>query len=48
MPKGPVGKREAKKPKKKDPKKLAVSAPILGSPQVEVVAKRRKPREEEE
>lgn len=48
MPKGSVPKREAKKPKKNS-KKVALTTTEFTSPDVEVVAKRRrKPRDEEE
>ena len=48
MPKGRIPKREAKKPKKKAGKAVAV-APLadFASPEVEVVGKRRKRRDEE-
>ena len=48
MPKGHVGKREAKKPKKKDPKKGLTPTLLETSPQVEVTGKRRKQKEEVE
>ncbi len=48
MPKGSVPKREAKKPKKKESKNVSVMPlPEFASAQVEVVGKRRKPKEEE-
>jgi hypothetical protein len=46
MPRGHAPKREAKKPRKKDAKKVASpSADEFISPEVEVVGKRKKPRE---
>ena len=47
MPKGSVPKREAKKPKKNS-KKVALTAAEFASPDVQVVKRRRKPRDEEE
>ena len=48
MPKGRVLKREAKKPKKKkDERKVIESLPAFNSPEVEVVRKRKRRREEE-
>ena len=47
MPKGSVPKREAKKPKKNS-KKIAVATGEFTSADVEVVKKRRKPRDDEE
>ena len=46
MPRGHPAKREAKKPKKKDSRKAIESLPPLTPAEVEVVRKRRKPREE--
>ena len=46
MPKGHRAKREAKKPKKKDDRKGIEPPPMFTSAQVEVVRKRKKPREE--
>ena len=49
MPKGSVPKREAKKPKKKATKSTAIMPlPDFTSAQVEVVKKRRKPREDKD
>ena len=49
MPKGSVPKREAKKPKKKATKSAAIMPlPDFTSAQVEVVKKRRKPREDKD
>ena len=47
MPKGHKPKREGKKPKRKDDKNLATMLPVFTSADVEVVKKRRKPKEEE-
>lgn len=48
MPKGHAPKRESKKPKKKkSDNPEAISTPIFASGEVEVVKKKRKPREEE-
>ena len=46
MPKGHPAKREAKKPKKKA-KKLATPSAVYAEQEVEVVRKKRKPRDEE-
>ena len=48
MPRGHAAKREAKKPKKKAVKQTSLPAPLFISAEVEVVKKRRKPRDEEE
>ena len=48
MPRGHPAKREAKKPKSKDEKKLVASPPLISPSQVEVVGKRRKTKEREE
>lgn len=48
MPKGSVPKREAKKPKKVDQKKVVVSAPIATSEGVEVTGKRRKRKSDDD
>jgi hypothetical protein len=48
MPKGHAAGREAKKPKKKPVKQIDRSAPLIATSDVEVVKKRKKPREEEE
>ena len=48
MPRGHASKRETKKPKKKSVKPVAISPPDFTSTEVEVVKKKRKPREEEE
>ena len=48
MPKGGVPRREAKKPKKKDDRKVIEPLGVFASAEVEVVRKRRKEREEEE
>ena len=48
MPKGRIPKREAKKPKKKAGKAVSVAPlPDFTAPQVEVVGKRRKPKDVE-
>ena len=48
MPKGHAPKRESKKPKKKkqDTNEI-ISSPVFGSTEVEVVKKKRKPRNED-
>ena len=46
MPKGSVPKREAKKPKKKAPKRDSYAAPVIASDAVEVVGKRRRRKAE--
>ena len=48
MPKGHAPKRETKKPKKKAEKRVVVAAPVFTSADVEVVPKRRRPREDDE
>ena len=48
MPRGHAAKRESKKPKKKPDKQPSLIAPVFTSVEVEVVKKKRKPREEEE
>ena len=47
MPRGHASKRESKKAKKKAPKPVGISPPEFASSEVEVIKKRRKPREEE-
>ena len=47
MPRGHAPKRETKKPKKKADKAV-LAPPVFTSADVEVVRKRKKPREEEE
>tara|TARA_B100000315_G_C14211426_1_gene422238 strand:+ start:415 stop:561 length:147 start_codon:yes stop_codon:yes gene_type:complete len=47
MPRGHAAKREAKKPKKKA-KKLVTPSAVYAEQEVEVVRKKRKPREEED
>jgi len=47
MPRGHASKREAKKPKKKSAKAVAISPPDFTSTEVQVIKKKRKPREEE-
>ena len=48
MPRGHASKRETKKPKKKAAKPVAVAPPILVPTDVEVIKKKRKPRDEED
>ncbi len=48
MPKGRVPRREAKKPKKTDDRKVIEPHGVFASAEVEVVRKRRKEKEEEE
>ena len=48
MPKGSVPRREAKKPKKKDDRKVIEPLGVFASAEVEVVRKRRKEKEEAE
>ena len=48
MPKGRVPKREAKKPKKKEDRKVIEPLGVFASADVEVVRKRRKEKEEAE
>ena len=47
MPKGHAPKRETKKPKKKAEKRVVVAPPVFTPADVDVVPKRRKPREDE-
>ena len=47
MPKGNVPKREAKKAKKSEAKKVIASVPIATSEGVEVVGKKRKKKDED-
>ena len=47
MPKGRIPKREAKKPKKKAKAIAAAPLPDFSPPQVEVVGKRRRPKDAE-
>ena len=47
MPRGHKPKRESKKPKKKAEKPVLASPPEFAPGEVEVVKKRRKPREEQ-
>ena len=48
MPRGDFRKRETKKPKRTVDKPVFAAPPVLTSNQVEVVKKKRKPREEDE
>ena len=48
MPKGSVPRREAKKPKKSQERKVIAVAPIVTSEGVEVIGKRRKRKEEDQ
>ncbi len=48
MARGNVPKREAKKPKKKNDKRAAVTSPVIAPEAVEIIRKRRKPRDEEQ
>ena len=48
MPRGHAAKREPKKAKKKAVKHQPLSSAVLASPDVEVIKKRKRPREEEE
>ena len=48
MPRGHAQKREVKKRKKKPDKDVGLSTPVFASTEVEVIKKRKKPREEEE
>ncbi len=48
MPRGNFRKRETKKPKKKEVKIESLPAAVFTSSDVEVIKKKRKPREEEE
>jgi len=47
MPQGHAPKREVKKSKKKPDKPVVLSTPVFTSTEVEVIRKRRKPREED-
>ena len=47
MPRGHASKRETKKSKKKAAKPVAISLPTLVPTEVEVIKKKRKPRDEE-
>ena len=47
MPRGHAGKREQKKPKKKASKQVSILSQEFISPEVEVIKKRRKPKDEE-
>ncbi len=48
MPKGRVPRREAKKPKKKDDRKVIEPLGVFATAEVEVVRKRKKEKEEVE
>ncbi len=48
MPKGRVPRREAKKPKKKDDRKVIAPLGVFAEAEVEVVRKRRKEKQEVE
>ena len=48
MPSGHAPKRESKKPKKKTDKQPVLSPPVFTSTEVDVIKRRRKPREEKE
>ncbi len=48
MPKGSVPKREAKKPKKSQERKIIAPSPIATSEGVEVIGKRRRRKEEDQ
>ena len=48
MPKGSVPKREAKKPKKSQERRIIAATPIVTSEGVEVIGKRRKRKEEDQ
>ena len=48
MPRGHASKREAKKPKKKAVKPVAITPPTLVPTEVEVIKRKRKPRDDEE
>jgi len=48
MARGHAPKREIKKPKKKGEKRVIGPSPVLASPAVKVVPKRRKTQDEEE
>jgi len=45
MPKGHKPGREPKRPKKKADKQPILAAPVFAEPEVEVIRKRRKPRD---
>ena len=47
MPRGHAPKREVKKTKKKASKQPILSSPVFASTEVEVIKKRKKPREDE-
>ena len=47
MPRGHAAKRERKKPKKKTDTSDFLASPIVASAEVEVVKKKRKPRDED-
>ncbi len=47
MPKGHRARREPRKPKKKADEQPILSAPVFTSTEVEVVKKKRKPKQEE-
>ena len=48
MPRGHAQKRETKRPKKKADKQPLLGSPVFTSSEVEIVKKKRKPREEDE
>ena len=48
MPRGHASKRETKKPKKSTAKPVAISPQSLVPTEVEVIKKKRKPRDEED
>jgi len=48
MPKGHAARREKKKTKKKVDKPVIMSTAVFTSPEVDVVKRKRKPREEED
>ena len=48
MPKGSIPKREAKKPKKAQERKVIAATPIVTSEGVEVIGKRRRRKEEDQ
>jgi len=48
MPKGHPQKRETKRPKKKSEKQQLLGSPVFTSSEVEIVKKKRKPRDEDE
>lgn len=47
MPRGHAAKREKKKPKKKTQNTDFLASPIVASTEVEIVKKKRKPRDED-